>query len=421
MKKILILYPHFPPSNLAGVHRPRLFAQHLPAFGWDPTVLTVHEDHYEEALDHNLVKLLPTELRIVKVSAGPRLGPIGDIGLRAFSSLYKKGKELIKTEKFDFLFIPIPSFYCALLGRRLHAATGIKYGIDYIDPWVHEFAGSKKKLSRAWWSTKLANFLEPIAIKNASLITGVAEGYYLPVLQRNKHLLANAVYGAMPYGGEKKDHLAVQEMQDFDFLFKKTTKLQLVYAGALLPKAMPLLKIIFDIISKNFKKFEAIEFHFIGTGTSHLPGAGFKIKPIAEETGLWEKVVFEYPSRLPYLEVLAHLSRADAAFILGSTEAHYTPSKVYQAILAERPVFAVLHTQSQAVQVVQSSGMGHVLDFNGEAELDKLQDFANQFLNFAEDVANNKFYLKDPEIMEATSAWSVTQKLAGLLTESLKK
>ena len=57
MKKILIISPHFPPSNLAAVHRSRLFAQHLPAFGWEPIILTVHEKFYEERLDHNLEKL----------------------------------------------------------------------------------------------------------------------------------------------------------------------------------------------------------------------------------------------------------------------------------------------------------------------------------------------------------------------------
>src|SRR5690242_9740536 len=69
LKKILIIYPHFPPSNLAGVHRPRLFAQHLPSFGWEPVILTVDEKYYEEELDHNLVKLLPETLRIEKVKA----------------------------------------------------------------------------------------------------------------------------------------------------------------------------------------------------------------------------------------------------------------------------------------------------------------------------------------------------------------
>ena len=56
MKKILIIYPHFPPSNLAGVHRPRLFANHLKSFGWEPVILTVHEKYYEEELDWNLHK-----------------------------------------------------------------------------------------------------------------------------------------------------------------------------------------------------------------------------------------------------------------------------------------------------------------------------------------------------------------------------
>ena len=68
-RKILIIYPHFPPSNLAGVHRPRLFAQHLPSFGWEPIVLTVHEKFYQETNDDDLVKLLPDGLRVKKVNA----------------------------------------------------------------------------------------------------------------------------------------------------------------------------------------------------------------------------------------------------------------------------------------------------------------------------------------------------------------
>ena len=82
MKNILIISPHYPPSNLAAVHRSRLFAQHLPPFGWNPIILTVHEDFYEEALDWNLHKLIPANQRIEKVSAfkvgNPRL--VGDIG-----------------------------------------------------------------------------------------------------------------------------------------------------------------------------------------------------------------------------------------------------------------------------------------------------------------------------------------------------
>ena len=48
---------HFPPSNLAGVHRSRLWAQHLPEFGWEPIIVTAHSKYYEEKLDPALLKL----------------------------------------------------------------------------------------------------------------------------------------------------------------------------------------------------------------------------------------------------------------------------------------------------------------------------------------------------------------------------
>ena len=91
MKKIIIISPHFPPSNLAAVHRSRLFAQHLPAFGWEPIIVTVHEKYYEEELDYNLEKLLPKNLRIAKTNAIPTkpLRLIGDIGIRGFYQIYK--------------------------------------------------------------------------------------------------------------------------------------------------------------------------------------------------------------------------------------------------------------------------------------------------------------------------------------------
>ena len=170
MKKILVISPHYPPSNLAAVHRSRLFAQHLPSFGWQSIILTVDEKFYEEELDWNLHQLLPKDQHIEKVNAikitKPRL--IGDIGLRAFFQLRKKAFQLVNEEKINFVYIPIPSFYVSLIGNYLHRKTGVKFGIDYIDPWVHQFPGSDKIFSRHWFSTKLAEFLEPIALKNVS-------------------------------------------------------------------------------------------------------------------------------------------------------------------------------------------------------------------------------------------------------------
>ena len=57
-RRVVIVAPHFPPSNLAGVHRSRLFAAHLAEFGYEPIVLSVVPKIYEEPLDRELERLV---------------------------------------------------------------------------------------------------------------------------------------------------------------------------------------------------------------------------------------------------------------------------------------------------------------------------------------------------------------------------
>jgi hypothetical protein len=425
LKKVLILYPHFPPSNLAGVHRPRLFAQHLPSLGWEPVILTVHENYYEEAPDWNLHKLVSPDLRIEKVKAWkvtkPRL--IGDIGLRAFFQLYKRAKQIIKTENIDFLYIPIPSFYCALLGRWLHRSTKIKYGIDYIDPWVHNFPGSNKMFSRHWFSKKVAGLLEPVAIKKASLITGVAAGYYEKVLRRNPHLINQAIVGAMPYGGEKADHDKVNTLDIKPYLFEpKPGKVQLIYAGAMLPKAYTVLEEVFKVMYKEATLFADVEFHFIGTGKKADDAESFNIKPLAKQYGLWNRIIFEYPQRIPYLDVLVHIDKADAVFILGSTEPHYTPSKVYQGILAGKPILAVLHKKSSAAKVIEEANAGKALTFDGIDGIEAIGlNFATIFSQFRNYLSSFNPADVDLVAFNKYSAQAVTKQLADLLNQAVQK
>jgi hypothetical protein len=418
LKKVIIITPHYPPSNLAAVHRSRLFALHLPTFGWEPIILTVDERDYEETLDWNLFDLLPRNQRVEKVRAFPVTKPrlVGDVGLRAFFQIRKRAMELVKLESIDFVYIPIPSFYVALIGRYLHRKTGVKYGIDYIDPWVHRFPNSDKLFSRHWFSMHLAKFLEPKAVKYASLITGVAEGYFQGVMDRNPYLKENAVFAAMPYGGEVNDHESVISLNVKPYLFYNNQKFQFVYAGAMLPNAYGPLEAIFKAISAQKTQFADVEFHFIGTGYLSNDSNSNNIKPLAEKYGLWAEIVFEYPKRIPYLDVLVHLNIADAVFILGSTEPHYTPSKTYQGVLSEKPILAVLHEKSTAAEVIDSTGAGQTLCFNG---IDGLGDIESRFVN-----SMNQFMVFakefDPKnvnhsLFDEYSAKSVTAKLAASL------
>ena len=419
MKKILFLTPHYPPSNLAAVHRTRLFAQHLPSFDWKPIILCVDENDYEEELDWNLHALLPKEQHIEKVRALPVSKPrfIGDIGLRAYFQLRRRALELVRKEKIDFVYIPVPSFYVSLIGTYLNRKTGVRFGIDYIDPWVHNFPGSEKVFSRHWISKQLAKYLEPKALQNVSLITGVAKGYYEGVISRNPNILKSCIFGAMPYGGEKLDHLAVKELGVKTYLFKENKKIQLIYAGAMLPKAYEPLKLLFEVIKENHDVFKDIEIHFIGTGKTPNDSVGYNIKPYAEQYNLWQKQIFEYPKRIPYLDVLIHLENSDGVFILGSTEPHYTPSKTYQGVLSEKPIFAMLHSASTASEIVESSNAGKVFRIKPDSLHEQKEELLNSFIEFLEFKSTFSSSNVDLNQFEQYSAENVTAKLVTLLNE----
>src|SRR5205085_4019537 len=102
-----------PPSNLAAVHRSRLLAHHLREFGWEPIIVTVAPEFYEEDLDWELTKLLNVDLRVERVGALPTrpLRIVGDIGIRGFVPMLRRIVRLIDEEGADFLYITIPSFF----------------------------------------------------------------------------------------------------------------------------------------------------------------------------------------------------------------------------------------------------------------------------------------------------------------------
>ena len=48
MKRLALVSGHFPPSNLVGAQRARLWSRYLPEFGWEPIVVTGDPARFEE-------------------------------------------------------------------------------------------------------------------------------------------------------------------------------------------------------------------------------------------------------------------------------------------------------------------------------------------------------------------------------------
>lgn len=382
-KVVALVAPHFPPSNLAGVHRARLLSQHLEEFGWRPLIVTTHWRHYEEALDWDLARMVPEGLETVSTPAFPtrpfRL--VGDIGLRAFPWHRAAVAKLFKERKIDFLHITVPSFYSSLLGASLYADQPIPFGIDYIDPWVNTWPEAERPFSKAWASLRLAERLEPTAVRHASLITGVAPGYYAGVFERNPQLRDRCATGAMPYGNSELDYEVARSLAKTPYIFDPSDgRFHMVYAGALLPKGWTVLRALFQGVAllreQDPALYSNLRLHFIGTGKSPMDESGFNVLPVADELGVRD-IVTERPHRMLYADVLTHLIHSSAPFIIGSTEPHYTPSKVFQSVQSGRPVFAMLHEASTAVDVLRRSGGGSAVTLS-ETRLPSAAEVASE-------------------------------------------
>lgn len=367
MRHLVLVAAHFTPSNLAAVHRTRLWAQHLAEFGYRPIVVTTHHDYYEEPLDWDLHALVAPELEVIRTGALPTrpVRVVGDIGVRGLGFHFAALARLAREGRMDLLHVTIPSNFSALLGRMVHDRFGTPYGIDYIDPWVHEWPGSERPLTKAWTSARLARVLEPWAVEHASLITGVARGYFEPVLERNPHLRAQAVTAAMPYGGSELDFEALRAAPRPTFLFDPADgNFHLVYAGAMLPQAHVVLDRLLAGVALLAEREPALvsrmRLHFVGTGKSPADPNGHTVLPHIEKHSL-RAIADEHPMRIGYVDVLNHLSRSSATLIVGSTEPHYTPSKAFQAVQARNPVLALLHSESTAADFLTRSGAGTVI------------------------------------------------------------
>jgi len=373
MKTVVLIAPHFFPSFLPSVHRARLWAYHLPEFGWKPIIVTTDPKFYECQTDNELLDLLPQDLRVIRTCALPTkpIRLIGNLGFRSVWWYYAAVRELASREPVDFVHITCDSFPAALAGRAIARFLGIPYGIDYQDPWIPEVPTGYRPLSKAWFAQRLSDVLEPIAIRNARLITGINERYFESALRRNPHVRERAETAGMPFGSSERDFAFLASHPRKPFLFDPDDgNIHLIYAGALLPKAVAVLDRLLEavaLMTRRPGKASKLRIHFVGTGLfENDPTRGHTVQPLLDKWGLGG-IVDEMPSRIKYIDVLNHLGKSAAVLVIGSTEPHYSPSKIFQGVLSRRPVFALLHEDCTAIASLRNSGAGVVYAFREDA------------------------------------------------------
>jgi hypothetical protein len=357
-RNVLIVAPHFPPSGLPPSHRARQFATHLPRYGWQPTVLTVRPEFYQEALEPELCALVPPAVEVVRTAAIPPRRPggwgIGDLGARV---LWHHGRAICRVcreRRIDLVYLPCPPNHQLLLGRLIHARLGIPYVFDYIDPWMSDWLETHARpFTKLWVVHQLAKHLEPIAIRRAAGITAVSQGTTEGVLRRYRHLPAERGVSA-PYGAEPELYDALRRRSPSDG--RSAGVRRLLYLGAMWEAAHDTLRAFLTALRRVKdaapELYRTCQVDFVGT--SYAPDASdcYQVRPLAEAAGVGD-VVTEIPTRLPFLDALAALATTDTLLMLGSSEPHYTPSRLLPYVFARRPILAVMNGESDATDLLR--------------------------------------------------------------------
>jgi hypothetical protein len=370
MRRVLMISPHFPPDTSAGTHRVRLLAPHLPAFGWEPTVVTVDPVFYEGRLDPDLAGLVPPSVRVLRAPAWPasmtRPFGLGDLGLRALRGLGRLCRTVLSHEAFDALFITLYPTYPAVLGPRLKARFNLPFVLDYQDPWVGAWgcevggapdgsADFKSRLTRA-----LAVRIEPRVVRHADALTAVSALTYEDVLARVPDARPRTC-AAIPLGYEVADVEALRRAPRPNRWFTPGDGVAHVcYVGTVLPTGGPVLRAVLESLrvvrDRAPRAYANLRLHFLGTSNQRDPAAHHRVVPLAAAIGVADAIE-EVPPRLDYLDALNVQMQATALLLMGSVEPHYTPSKVFPALLSGRPLVAVYHEQSTVLDLLRAPGV----------------------------------------------------------------
>ena len=420
-----MISPHFPPDGSAGTHRVRLLAPHLVSYGWTPTVLTVDEQDYEGRIDPELGALVPPSLEVVRTRAVPasvsrRFG-IGDLGLRALPGLRRAAWSLHRARPFDALFITIYPTYPAVLGPMFKRRFDVPFILDYQDPWVGAWGsevgggngGAVDAKSRA--TRAFAERLEPRVLHAADAVTAVSARTYQDAFARTG--VSSHIAAEIPIGWDAADLAAIARRPSRS-LIPNDGRINICYTGTLLPLGVSTLRTVLAaaraLIERHPLLADRIRFYFFGT-SNQTTGEEPRVVPHAQELGV-EHLVCEHPARLDYLDALDALRQASALLLLGSSEPHYTPSKVFPALLAGRPMLAVYRRESTVVDMLKKAApapAAHLITFDESRPVESLVGCIADALHALIRTAGNDVSI-DRAALEPWSANALAGRLAAL-------
>jgi hypothetical protein len=411
--------------------RSRFFTDHLKEFGWEPVVITTSPEFYEWQTDPENERLLRGDYEIIRTKAldvgwTRKLG-VGDLGLRSLWHHWRALSELVKRRHIDLLLITVPPFYSMLLGRLAYMRFGLPYIVDFQDPYVTDYYKTVAPDQRPpkWRAARaVAGMIEPFSIRRAAHLMSVDASYLREMPQRYDFVRSEDITG-IQLGIEPADFEYLRQHPRKNPVFSRDDGLRHIsYVGRGGPDMLPVLGVLFQAV-RHLTEVEpelmrSVRFHFVGTTYATGSMIREQVMPLAREIGV-ERFVEEHPGRVAYLEALQILMDSDALLIVGSTSTHYSASKLFPYILAQRPLLPIFHAASSVVRILEDTNAGKASVFSDSIEMDAVQPEVESRLCEVLHLPPGTRPATDWKAFEQYTARSVCSELAGVFERAILK
>lgn len=347
-RRLLIVTPHFPPTDAVDMHRVRMNVRHYMQNGFRPVVLAVSPQDAGFLTDERMARSIPEELEVVRVDPLAlhltRLAGITDVSLRAMIPLARAGDALIARFRPDLIFISTTRFKAMQLGVRWKKKFGTPFVLDFQDPW-HTMPEGGATLARSGIKHRLARALHGRAERrtapHAAGLMAVSERY-IDALRAAYPSLRSAPAETIPFGYSRADFLVAEQTGAPWRPFPDHRPFAL-FAGRIAPNMTAGFARLFEAMAMaqkaNLKPLSELTIGCVGTGYQRAGNPPVMLDA-ARVAGLADRFV-ERPDRVPLLDSLASLIAADVLIVLGSEDLAYQPSKLYQLMATGKPIICL--------------------------------------------------------------------------------
>lgn len=408
-RRVLLIAYHFPPDAAStGRLRTLGFARHLPAFGWQPAVLTANTRAYTR-LDEAGTEDIPASCTVQRAFALDTRRHLGwrgkylsllatpDRWITWWPDAVRVGLRMIKNHQIDAIWSTFPIMTSHLIGLSLCRLTGLPWIADFRDPVVSDGRSLNQRVCR---------LLEQRVVNRARCSIFTTPGAKRLYVNRFSSLASGDKFSVIPNGYEEEKFRDLARPEK-----RQGAPCTLVHSGLLYRDGRnpyPFFMALAELKSESVIDKENVRIVLRASGHQQEYATALDDLDVAD--------LVELAPPVSYHAALQEQASADGLLLFQGRKFNaQIPAKVYDYLRIGAPIFALTDATGDTANLL--------CDIDGATivRMDDVQVIRDALTDFLSSWRNRTLVSPDASIVQRYSRYAGAERLAGILSEVTDK